>query len=225
MNIMIFDIETTCDKQGSILFMPQFKAPSNYKDTDKIESYIQKETSEWFEGTPLNPLTGEVCAIGYSFYYGKDVPPITNIDLTVPLIGEITEEHNRDEAQILQLFWKRMKDHNGLIIGHNIKQFDLPFLYLRSLKHNITPCWSYWKRNDFSIFDLAELWNSGRRQPQFISLNHLAKFFNVGEKQLKGDKFYDLARSPNTRQDAIDYLLNDLKLTYEVFQKFKIWQD
>lgn len=52
------------------------------------------------------------------------------------------DQFHLDEARTLRGFWKLLADfdtRHDLIIGHNIMDFDLPFLYKRSRINRIQP--------------------------------------------------------------------------------------
>ena len=91
MNYRIFDIETgpvSLDKLQDQ--MPEFKAPSNYKDEEKIAAYIEEQQSKWIEKAALDASTGRVMAIGVKDSNGNKI---------------IKEEHFEGEREILQWFW------------------------------------------------------------------------------------------------------------------------
>ena len=61
---IFFDIETGPDGQSASAQMPEFSAPSNWKDPEKIAAKIADQEETWWEKLALNPLTGETPAIG-----------------------------------------------------------------------------------------------------------------------------------------------------------------
>jgi DNA polymerase elongation subunit (family B) len=96
-----------------------------------------------------------------------------------------------------------------------VKSFDLPFLIKRSWKHRITvPYWirhgRYW--NDL-IVDLREVWQLGDNRAHG-SLGAISRHLGLGEKTGNGADFANLWKT--NRQAAIDYCLQDVKLTQQV---------
>ena len=149
MNYLIFDIETRALSLEEVKkrdIMPTFKAPSNYKDPDKIAAKEAEHETEVMSKAALDATLSEVCAIGY--------------------IGE-DEEFNvllGDESEILTKFWNLCRDQvndYGKIIGFNIVGFDLPYLIRRSFIRQIPICEGV-KRgryfNDSHVIDLADIW-------------------------------------------------------------------
>jgi predicted PolB exonuclease-like 3'-5' exonuclease len=196
---IIFDIETgPLDEWEVAHLMPQFSAPSNYKDEAKIAASIEEQRKTWLEKRALSASTGQVIAIGIredgEFSY------LTNIG---------------GEADMLRHWWAIIAE-NGVItqkiVGFNSNRFDLPFLIRRSWKLRVEiPATILSGRylNNYCI-DLMELWQCGDRQAS-ISLDSLAKFLGVGAKNGDGAFFHELWETD--RDAALAYLENDLLLT------------
>jgi len=209
MNYNVFDIETgPLPIEHLEDMMPQFFAPSNWKDEGKIEAKIKEQQVKWFEKAALDARTGQVLAIG-----------IKNEDgLTV-----IQDQHNLSEKELLQWFWDQStNDHTRKWVGFNSHGFDLPFLFRRSLVHGVTigtPMREnrYWP-NKFT--DLMEVWCCGNRE-QRISLDKLCTMLGIGGKSGSGAHFASLFIS--NPKAAIDYLKHDLDLTDAVLQKMLPW--
>lgn len=191
----VFDCETSSLPESEISqFMPEFSAPSNYKDGAKIAQNIAEQKAAWFERAALSPLTGKVIAIGYS------------ID------GELMLRINpEDEKALIVEFWEllRTQSTTARFIGFNIKRFDLPFLVRRSWRLGIQfPGWirqgRYWQED---FVDLFEEWQLGDYQAS-ISLDNLSKFLGIGQKSGSGADFAGL---PRDKQE--EYLKNDITLT------------
>lgn len=118
--------------------MEAVRAPSNYKDAEKIEAYCaekRKELQDTFaqkladtiNATGLDGSFGHVFCIGWAF---DDEPVSTLRDL--------------DEALVLREFAKRCKvpaneNFSVTVVGHNVSAFDLRFLAQRHIVHGIRP--------------------------------------------------------------------------------------
>lgn len=200
-NPLYFDAETgpLPDDQLTAL-MPEFKAPSNYRDLEKIKASIAEQAVTWKERAALDAVSGRVLAIGI----------IRN--------GQFETIINDSEATILTLFWKALFDHHDDFVGFNSHRFDLPFLWRRSWKLGVTPMQGmrngrYW--TDRSI-DLMEVWQFNDRQT-YISLDTLAKHLGVGAKNGDGAHFAELLKTD--REKAIAYLKNDLELLKRIAER------
>lgn len=155
------------------------------------------------DGALLNPETARVAAIGY---YDADKHRFVIV----------TDDVERD---MLRQFWDvfRLVNAAGFkMIGFNNCGFDLPFLVRRSwqqcvkVPRNImTLGGRYWCD---TFVDLMIMWRCGAYR-EFISLDALARFLGVGAKNGTGALFYRLWQTD--MDAAVDYLVNDLSITYE----------
>lgn len=103
---------------------PEFTAPGNYKDPDKIEAYVESKRAEWEDKlrseAALSELTGRVVAVG-----------IVNDDRGIATAQE-------DEAELVRLAADELANCNR-VVTFNGSSFDLRFLRNRMLMHGISP--------------------------------------------------------------------------------------
>lgn len=201
--MIVFDIETApLPDEQTASFMPEFTAPGNYKDQEKIAAYIEGEKARWKDQAALSPLTGRVIAIG------------------LLVDGEVIISTELDEPMMLKKFWADYKvDIAGgeFYVGFNIFHFDLPFLIRRSIAigvevpFGIMPACKFWE-NQF--VDVMQGWQCGNKQER-ISLDNFAKFLGVGKKEGSGKDFAKLLKENPDK--AKEYLGNDLWLTQKIF--------
>lgn len=204
---IILDIETCALPESELLpFMPEFEAPANFKDPEKIKVAIEAKKKAWLEDAALDPMTGRVLCIGVM------------VDGQFVLMGE-----RAAEATILHEFWSAIRNEDfdiHPIIGFNICLFDLPFLIRRSWKLGVeVPMLGlrdrrYWKQD--RVYDLREVWQLSDRQAPG-SLDTIAKHLGVGAKMGNGKDFAALWESD--RQKATAYLRNDLELCSLIAKK------
>jgi hypothetical protein len=209
MSTAVFDIETGPRPDEELAsMMPEFEAPKNYKDADKIKSYIEAERRDWLEKAALSPVTGRVLAIGVRTKDGNEI-------------------FSDDEKVALLAFWSRLTDlarARVQMVGFDIFRFDLPFLMRRSwvngvkVPDGLIDARGYFNRVNF--VDLIEVWRCGDRATS-ISLDNLSKFLGVGAKTGDGAHFAKLWATE--RKLAIAYLENDLALTEGVARRLGVW--
>lgn len=197
--MIFFDIETTALPEADLLALaPEFEAAKNLRDPEKIAANIAEKRAEWLERAALSPETGRVLAIG--------------------LYDESFWMFSGDEADILEAFWSGLCSHpEEQFIGWNIFGFDLPFLVRRSWILGIaTPSWLRRGRVwDISFIDLMEVYSLGTKQ--YVSLDTAARALGVGRKTGSGADFGKLwCGTMEQRQQAIEYLQNDVELTQRV---------
>jgi len=206
---IIFDIETGPLPINELVippFDPSQVKLGNIKNPDLIAEKIQKaeenHVTDYIRNAALDALSGQVLCIGYRLE--RDEPAILSSDAD-------------GEAAMLRQWWELLNtwERQPRLIGFNVKSFDLPFLIKRSWKHRITP--PYWIRNgrywNDLIVDLREVWQLGDNRAHG-SLGAISRHLGLGEKTGNGADFANLWKT--NRQAAIDYCLQDVKLTQQV---------
>ena len=197
------------------------KAPSNYKDEEKIAAYIKAEVekldSEFdatYRKTSFDGGLGEICCIGYAI---DDRPPVSI--------------YGGSEAQILHKFYQALMDEYNpssqtrpKFIGHNIVSFDLRFLFQRSVMNNVKPPMIIpfaAKPWDESIFDTMTAWaGHGNR----VSLDKLCKIFNIPLKgseigeEIDGSKVWDFYQAGRIA-DIARYCEGDVERTRQAYKR------
>ena len=214
---IVFDVETgpLAESELSALlppFDPAEVKTGNLKDPAKIAEKIAEAEAnhrrDFIERAALDPLTGRVIAIGMVLADGHQ----DFNEGTFLIIG------HEDEAKTLREFWELVRGDMGRInplIGFNIGNFDLPFLYRRSWKHRVAVPFGirrgrYWSDQ---VVDLRDAWQLGDRQARG-SLDSIARHFGVGAKNGDGKAFAELWQT--NRQQAEAYLRNDIELTAKI---------
>jgi len=206
---IIFDIETGPLPINELVippFDPSQVKLGNIKNPDLIAEKIQKaeenHVTDYIRNAALDALSGQVLCIGYRLE--RDEPAILSSDAD-------------GEAAMLRQWWELLNtwERQPRLIGFNIKAFDLPFLIKRSWRHRVAvPYWirhgRYW--NDL-IVDLREVWQLGDNRAHG-SLGAISRHLGLGEKTGNGADFANLWKT--NRQAAIDYCLQDVKLTQQV---------
>ncbi len=222
MKTIIFDIETGPLAEAELESMlPPFDPAEvkcgNLKDPAKIAEKIAEAEAnhrrDFFDKAALDPLSGRVVAIGLLAFdaRGEAGPNFIN-DGKLVVIG------HDDEAETLREFWDMTRGEMGRLnplVGFNIFNFDLPFLFRRSWKHRVAVPFGlrrgrYWGDQ---LIDLRDAWQLGDRQARG-SLDSIAKHLGVGAKNGDGKAFANLWQSDRKQAEA--YLHNDLKLTAKI---------
>lgn len=117
----IIDIETrgnlTPDMEAALL--DECSAPANYKDPVKINTYIQEQFESKKKMAATSPLTGRVACVGLTdFDSGGLCHQWTDVEHEGVILGEFVD------------FWNCGREPK-LLIGFNIRDFDIPFLNFR----------------------------------------------------------------------------------------------
>jgi hypothetical protein len=204
----VFDIETVAlptDELQAIMdpFDPETVKTGNYgpeKAAEKIEKVRQSQFNDFMKDAALSAITGRVVMIGFRDEAGQ----ISILDW--------------DEKQIIADWFKFFESEtpNGAHwIGHNIANFDIPFVIRRAWFHRLPVPYGIIRGRYLTGFftDLMQLW-SGSEYGGKISLAKLAKFFGAGTKTENGANFGELLRYKP--EAAHQYLENDLELTWKI---------
>jgi predicted PolB exonuclease-like 3'-5' exonuclease len=126
---------------------------------------------------------------------------------------------------ILAEFWQYMKGFNinrDLIIGHNILNFDLPFIVQRSIINTVRPTVSFYfgKYKKAPIFDTMREWDCWKWGGA-TSLEKLAfalKLENPKAGAIDGSKIYD-AFLESRFEEIYKYCMRDVKTTRNIWRK------
>lgn len=199
-----FDTETAPEPDEILESMkPEFSAPANYKDPEKIAANIADQEAKWKERAALSPMSGRIVA----FAVAKD-------DGTA--IAEASLDPG-DEKGLLENIWDSLTQHTAYtetVLGWNILGFDLPFVLKRSWKLGVkvprsTLSYNFGRAKFNRRFvDMMDFWTCGS-QERFTRLDTALKFFGLDGKVDLGDElFYQTyARDPEL---AMSYLRRDV---------------
>jgi predicted PolB exonuclease-like 3'-5' exonuclease len=206
------DIETIPTERPEIIerVTSKLSAPSNYKDPEKIEAYIEAQKPEAVHKTGLSGLFGQVLMIGFAF---DDEP--------VKVIREGAE------ADILQAFRNvacRVKSQDqeyctNTLVGHNILGFDAPFLSQRMMINGLKPLFRHGgKPWDMPIDDTMTMFACGTRT--MYSLENLCLAFGVPtpKGEMTGSSVYDYYKEGRIDEIA-EYCARDVEATRAIYKK------
>lgn len=226
-HIIVFDIETKAQAADKLLaslppFDPEAVKVGNIKDPAKVAEKVAqaeaKHKSDYLTKAALSPATGEVCAIGLLESDGAE--------------SLLTTAQGIDEISLLNAFWAHFRAESNtrrtLWVGHNIYDFDLPYLVNRSriLGISIPPFVFEFKggrvRWADRFIDTRTLWLMGRKPTDTpSSLDTVCGAFGLGSKSGSGADFAALLESDPAA--ALAYLRQDLKLTASLAQRLGVF--
>ena len=192
---MYFDIETLpADAEQQKILKKVF-------DKKKAKYPKMRMSYEEFLGyTNFSGAFGRICCIAYA------------ID-----DGEI-QVLSGNELEMLKKFWQIAKDID-LYVGFNILDFDLRFLYQRSVILKIRPSQniSFRRYQNSPIYDLMHEWTkwSGR-----ISMDELAHALGLesSKKNIDGSQVFEYYQKGKLKE-ICDYCKEDVRLTRQIYRR------
>lgn len=206
--MIFFDIETAPLPAEEIEYLlPEFSAPANYKDPDKIAASIAEQKVIWLERGALSPMTGRVLAIGL-MEAGSD---------------EVLIHHGDDEAALLKAFLDDAGDFiGGPLVGWNVKGFDIPFVSRRLWRYGMRPpkWWTTrpgWGKEPM-VIDLMEEWKCGDYKAPHTKLDHAAKFLGLDGKTGAHAKDFGKLYIED-RESALAYLKRDVEIVANIYRR------
>ena len=205
MKHIVFDIETIPQDEAKLLALaPEFTAPANLKDPEKIAAAIARKRADYLADAALNWKTAEIVLIGagddsgiQSFTAGTEKELVGNF---LTLLGDALAD--------------------GVAVGgHNVKGFDLPMLVNRARVHGLqipTTLLCFWKGRPTwheSVFDTLELLSFGRSFDG-NGVDDVARVFGLPPKLGQGRDFPLLWRAD--REAALAYNRRDVEIEIEI---------
>ena len=191
MKILFFDIETIPTDQS-------------LQHSGLLEAQMQLDEGEVIKRLSLSAATARILCLAYA------LEPPADSSVTV-LDG--------DEREIIQNFWKLATETN-LFVGHNVLDFDLRFIYQRSVIHQIKPSREipFARFRNSPIFDTMHEWSKWGRE--HISLDLLSKALGIPSPKecLDGSKVYPYYRAGKL-SEICEYCKCDVDTVRQVYRR------
>ena len=205
MKHIVFDIETIPQDEARLLALaPEFTAPANLKDPEKIAAAIARKRADYLADAALNWKTAEIVLIG------------AGDDTQIQSFTAATEKEL--VGDFLTLLGDVLAD--GVAVGgHNVKGFDLPMLVNRARVHGLripATVLCFWKGRPTwheSVFDTLELLSFGRSFDG-NGVDDVARVFGLPPKLGRGGDFPLLWRAD--REAAVAYNRRDVEIEIEI---------
>jgi hypothetical protein len=185
---------------------------------------IAIEEERCYQLGSLNATSGRILSI--AVHEG----PIAGLDVGIPqetsehVFGISEEGEEQDEKKSLLAFLEYMQDFNvdvDELVGHNIINFDLPFIFQRCLVHCISakPLVDLRDYNVRGVFDTMHHWWLGARRT--VSLDDIAWALGIESSktaEVEGSKVFDLYQAGKLAEIR-QYNLNDVRVTRKVYER------
>jgi predicted PolB exonuclease-like 3'-5' exonuclease len=178
-------------------------------------------TDEQFRRLALHAEYGRVLAIGLIVEHDRQVEHCGLLGRERP-----SGKFHLDERRTLRAFWKLLQDFNvgrDLIVGHNVLDFDLPFLYKRSRINRIHPSilFSFARYRSAPVYDTMREWAHWNPHAPLVTLDQLSDILGVGLNKtegMDGSRVYDEYLAGRHERVAA-YCLRDVEITRAIYYR------
>ncbi len=209
MHKLFLDIETLPAEESKMETLKMlFKKKNPEFDQEKFDEFVTK--------TNFDGAFGRILCIGYA------------VDAEAPQV--FYNENN--EKKTLQEFWDLVSalssaprnpqypDYYLLFVGHNVMDFDLRFIYQRSIVLGVRPAYdlSFARYRNYPIFDTMKEWvkwsNTG------VGLESLALALGIPSPKdgIDGSQVAAFFAAGKVN-DILEYCKRDVKTTRDVYKK------
>ena len=191
MKIFYFDIET----------VPTEKA---LEENGLLDAQIKLDEPELIKKLSLSALSAKIICLCYTIE---------------PSLSGAVEVLQGEETDIIKNFWKIVPDCN-LFVGHNILDFDMRFIYQRSVIHQIKPSRDipFTRFRNAPIYDTMQEWSKWGRE--HASLDSLSKALGIPspKETLDGSKVYPFYRAGKL-PEIVEYCKRDVESVRAVYKR------
>jgi DNA polymerase elongation subunit (family B) len=138
---------------------------------------------------------------------------------------------NDDESQLLQDFTELCNkfyklNKNFIFGGHNIREFDIPYICRRILINNLPLPEYLWLHDrkpwEIKMFDTLSWWKFGDNK-NYTSLHLLANVLNIptSKDDIDGSMVQDVYYNDKDLQRIVNYCQKDIVVVANIILKFK----
>lgn len=233
MTTLIFDIETVGESWDEIDDITQSALTRWIDRTAKNEEEKEVQLKDLKDGLGFSPLTGSVVAIGLydlersrgAVYYQNPKQNTKNKDVESEE-GEYTLKP-RTEKEMLEDFWDGAKSYDTFVT-FNGRGFDVPFLLMRSVAHDIVPSRDLmdgrylYQQKDARHIDLQDQLSFYGAVYRKQSLHLYCRAFGIESPKAAGVTGDDVSRlfSEEKYLDIARYNVRDVIATTELYKKW-----
>lgn len=210
------DIETipAGDEQREALKILYEKKLAKKNKRENSDNHIDFE--QFLLSTSFDGSFGRILCIAYAI----DDGPVEVLN------GE------EDESKMLEKFWEIVKsisiparnpqwpEYGVQFIGHNVMDFDLRFIYQRSIVNRIKPAYElpFARYKNYPIYDTMKEW--AKWSMNSIGLEHVALALGIPTPKdgIDGSQVFDFFKAGKTKE-ICEYCKRDVECTREVYKR------
>jgi len=220
-NLLLLDIETVPIVQNFTDLDSNWQQLWIDKVSKSLPENISPENSWKMRGGIMAEF-GKIVCISTGYFYEDEnrnqcfkIKSIANDDET-QLLQDFTELCNK--------FYKLNK--NFIFGGHNIREFDIPYICRRILINNLPLPEYLWLHDrkpwEIKMFDTLSWWKFGDNK-NYTSLHLLANVLNIptSKDDIDGSMVQDVYYNDKDLQRIVNYCQKDIVVVANIILKFK----
>lgn len=204
MNKLFLDIETLPAGEESQAMLKLLYAKKTAKKTAAVNGEVASEDFEqYLLKTSFDGAFGRILCIGYAL----------NDNPTEVLYNE------NSEKETLRQFWE-LASRADLFIGHNVMDFDLRFIYQRSIVNGVVPTKeiSFARYRNYPIFDTMKEWVKWSFGTVGLESLALALGIPSPKEGIDGSQVYEFYQKGKV-SEILEYCKRDVETTREVYKR------
>ncbi len=217
MAILFIDIETV--PQAEYLTGLSEKEQSLWLHKASFLTKNEETAEEIYQRAGIYAEFGKIVVVSLGWMFGNE----KNRKLRVTTLAD------QDEAKLLgELIpiLQKVEDTNSVICGHNIKEFDIPYICRRILVNDLKlPSVldvSSMKPWQTPYLDTLEMWKFGDRK-HYTKLDLLAHIFDLptSKDDIDGSQVYEVYYKEGDLERIAEYCEKDVVLTCQLYLKME----
>jgi predicted PolB exonuclease-like 3'-5' exonuclease len=216
MHKLYLDIETLPAGEKDHEALKYLFEKKKIKKNKKEECEKIGDFEQYLLGTSFDGAFGRILCIAYAI----DNQPVECLC------------YDQDEARMLKEFWEIVSsiskpnynsnypDHGVQFIGHNVMDFDLRFIYQRSIVNKIKPAYdlSFARYRSYPIFDTMKEWVQWGQGSVGLESLALALDLPTPKDGIDGSQVYAFYRKGKIKEIA-EYCQRDVETTRAVYKR------
>ena len=217
MDILFIDIETV-PKAENFIDLTE-KEQSLWQHKASFLTKNEETADQIYPRAGIYAEFGKIVVVSLGWLYGMG----KNRKVRVRSIA------NEDEAKLLNELidiLQKIDNTNSVICGHNIKEFDIPYICRRILIHGLklpsildVASMKPWQT---PYLDTLEMWKFGDRK-HYTKLDVLAHIFDLptSKNDIDGSQVYEVYYKEGDLKRIAEYCEKDVVLTCQLYLKMK----
>lgn len=188
--------------------------PASGQQMSLIKKFYEESKKKNYKKSPVLDFDGFYRSTSFSGEFGRIFCICYAVD------DEKVESISGDEGEMLKKFWQIAKDAD-LFIGHNVMDFDLRFIYKRSVILGVKPTkdLSFARYRNNPIFDTMKEWEKwGSIGVGLHKLSIALGIESPKDEGIDGSQVYDFFLAGKTKE-IIEYCIRDVEATRKVYKK------